>query len=90
MWWVLENVRGATKYINPVLGKPRQSHGPFFLWGVFPGFRAKVLPFKEKLSSTQRAERAKGTFALSESLAKACETAALMMSGEIEVTSKGA
>lgn len=79
-WWVLENVRGATKYINPLLGKPRQSHGPFFLWGVFPHFKCKVLPFKEKLSSKQRAERAKVPVALSESLAAACEQSARFLS----------
>lgn len=72
-WWVLENVRGATKYINPILGEPKQSHGPFFLWGSFPPFKCRVKFFKEKLSSTQRAERAKVPFALSEALAVACE-----------------
>jgi hypothetical protein len=71
-WWVLENVRGATGYLNPVLGEPR-SYGPFFLWGVFPEFRARVRFFKEKLWSTKRAERAKIPFALSLALAKSCE-----------------
>ena len=73
-WWVLENVRGATKYLNPLMGEPRQSHGPFFLWGVFPAFRCRVKPFKEKLSSTARARRAKVPYALSEALARACES----------------
>lgn len=73
-WWVLENVRGATKWINPLLGEPRQSHGPFFLWGQFPEFRAEVKPFKEKLSSARRAERACVPRALSSALAVACES----------------
>lgn len=71
-WWVLENVRGATRYLTPRLGVPR-SYGPFFLWGVFPAFRCRVRFFKERLSSTQKAERAKVPFALSLALARACE-----------------
>lgn len=34
-WW-LENVRGATTYFTPELGKYRQRLGQFFLWGHFP------------------------------------------------------
>lgn len=73
-WWVIENVRGATAYLNQLMGERRQSHGPFFLWGRFPEFVCEVQPFKEKLSSTQRAERAMIPFALSAALAVACET----------------
>ncbi len=76
-WWVLENVRGATKYLNPLLGEPHQSHGPFFLWGEFPAFECQVKPFKERLSGKQRAERAKVPRALSEALAVACERASV-------------
>lgn len=72
-WWVIENVRGATKYLNPILGEPR-SYGPFFLWGQFPAFRCRTKFFKERLSSTERAERAKIPHALSLALAKACES----------------
>lgn len=35
VWW-LENVRGATTYFTPELGKYRQRLGQFFLWGNFP------------------------------------------------------
>tara|TARA_Y100000004_G_scaffold134348_1_gene151947 strand:+ start:3641 stop:4246 length:606 start_codon:yes stop_codon:yes gene_type:complete len=36
-YWVIENVRGATKYFNPILGKPRQTFGnAIMLWGNFP------------------------------------------------------
>lgn len=73
-WWVIENVRGATKYLNPLMGPPLQSHGPFFLWGQFPAFACRVKPFKEKLSSARRAERAKVPEALSSALAVACES----------------
>ncbi len=36
-WWVIENVRGASKPFSEFLqSPPRQIVGPFFLWGVFP------------------------------------------------------
>lgn len=76
VWWVVENVRGATRHLTPLLGEPR-SYGPFFLWGVFPAFRCRVRFFKERLSSTRRAERAKVPAALSRALAKACEAQSL-------------
>ena len=77
--WCVENVRGAIKYFAPLLGKPRQSHGPFFLWGNFPAFSCRVRPFKEKLSSARRAERAKVPWELSDRLAAACEGAATLL-----------
>lgn len=81
-WWVLENVRGATKYINPLLGEPKQSHGPFFLWGQFPAFGCRVRPFKEKLSGKERARRAKVPYHLSRALAVACESTLFREAGE--------
>lgn len=78
-FWVVENVKGAIKHLSPLLGKPRQSHGPFFLWGRFPSFSCRVLPFKERLSSARRAERAMVPRALSERLAAACEFAATLL-----------
>lgn len=80
-WWVIENVRGATKYLNPLLGEPKQSHGPFFLWGRFPEFGAKVKPFKEKLSSKERARRAKVPKNVSRALAVACESSLFVNEG---------
>lgn len=73
-YWCLENVRGAVKWLRPLLGEPRQSCGPFFLWGNFPQFRLKVAPFKERLSSARKAERAKVPYALSLRMAVACES----------------
>ncbi len=35
-YWVIENVVGAIKDFNPILGPPRQIIGPFVLWGNFP------------------------------------------------------
>lgn len=73
VFWAIENVRGATKWLAPLLGKPRQSHGPFFLWGNFPRFSCRVRFFKERLSSSQREERAKVPHELSAAIAAACE-----------------
>jgi hypothetical protein len=35
-WWIIENVSGASKDFEELLGKPRQIIGPFLLWGSFP------------------------------------------------------
>ena len=36
-WWVIENVRGASKPFSEYLrSPPRQIVGPFYLWGIFP------------------------------------------------------
>jgi len=35
-YWCIENVAGACKYFDPILGKHTQRAGPFFLWGNFP------------------------------------------------------
>ncbi len=34
--WVLENVRGACRFFEPLIGWHQQRIGPFFLWGQFP------------------------------------------------------
>ena len=48
-YWVLENVVGATRYLNPILGEPRQIIGPFVLWGNFPLIdNAKAIPTSKK------------------------------------------
>lgn len=73
VFWCLENVRGAVRWLAPLLGPPRRSHGPFFLWGNYPAFRCRVPPFKERLSSARRAERAMVPYQLSDRLAAACE-----------------
>ena len=35
-FWCVENVVGACRFFEPILGKHRQRAGPFFLWGNFP------------------------------------------------------
>ncbi len=56
-YWAIENVRGATRYLTPRYGKPLVL-GPVYLWGNFPRFHATVRPWKERLSSTNKRERA--------------------------------
>lgn len=64
--WVIENVRGAIPCLNAMFGRYTHRAGPFFLWtgGVQP-FKVDVPPFKEKLSSRDRAKRAKVPYAVS-------------------------
>lgn len=74
-WWVLENVRGACRWLLPVLGDHRASYGPYFLWGRFPPFACQVRKRnKESMSSSWKAERARIPYEVSEALARACET----------------
>lgn len=35
-YWIIENVVGAIRYFEPLLGIPRQTIGPYVLWGNFP------------------------------------------------------
>lgn len=40
--WIIENVRGAMKFFEPLLGPPKVIIGPYYLWGDFPLFNAKL------------------------------------------------
>jgi site-specific DNA-cytosine methylase len=74
-WWVLENVKGSIKWLEPILGPFRASYGAFFLWGRFPDFRCRIRRRKkESFGSKKKAERAMIPPELSLALAKACET----------------
>lgn len=35
-YWLIENVVGATRYFNPILGEPTQIIGHYVMWGNFP------------------------------------------------------
>lgn len=35
-YWIIENVRGATRYLNPILGEPKMVIDSIVLWGEFP------------------------------------------------------
>jgi hypothetical protein len=71
-YWVIENVRGATRYLTPRYGTPLVL-GPVFLWGRFPRFRARVHFWKERLSSTQTVRRAAIPLIVSQKLLLAIE-----------------
>jgi site-specific DNA-cytosine methylase len=71
-YWVIENVRGATRFLTPRYGTPLVL-GPVFLWGRFPRFRATVRPWKERLSSDQKAARAAIPLAVSAGLLRQIE-----------------
>ncbi|OGO41095.1 MAG: hypothetical protein A2Z04_01550 [Chloroflexi bacterium RBG_16_57_9] len=74
-YWVIENVKGAQRWLLPFLGKPRQISGPFYLWGYFPPLSKVNLNMKQKqtYTSARKAERAMIHRALAYSLAIAIE-----------------
>ena len=37
-YWIIENVKGAIKKFNPIVGHTVYKLDPFYLWGVFPIF----------------------------------------------------
>jgi len=72
-YWVVENVKGAVKWLRPVLGQPRWISNPIYLWGFFPDIsHVKIKPWKEKIRNP--ALRAKIPYELSLALAIACES----------------
>ncbi len=73
-YWVIENVKGALKWFEPILGKPSYVCNPYYLWGFFPDIsHVRVSSNKERLSSTRSAERALIPYRLGEALAIAIE-----------------
>jgi hypothetical protein len=70
--WIIENVKGAIPY----LGKPRESHHPYHLWGNFPPLGyidLSARQHKQSLSSRARARRAAIPYPLSLAVARAVE-----------------
>ena len=69
-YWVIENVRGAIKY----WGKWDYHFGPVYLWTNIPILSpVEVEPWKSRLSSKQRAERARIPYSISLTVAEAVE-----------------
>lgn len=74
-YWIIENVRGAVPFFEPLLGKPASIFRPYFLWGHFPnigkpgGWGIKT----KKLSSTAKAKRAEIPMQLSLAIAISIE-----------------
>lgn len=85
-WWIVENVRDAVPYLDPLFGRFRQSHGAVFLWGSFPPFAAVVRPWKEHLSSSRPELRAEIPRAVSAALCDACEVGDLFSVGALRET----
>lgn len=74
-YWIIENVRGAVRYLAPILGRKRANYGPFFLWGNFPDLGHVKLSMrkKESYSSSRPELRAAIPYALSDAVALAVE-----------------
>lgn len=68
-FWVIENVKGATKHLRQKHGEPL-CLGPVRLWGNFPRFKTRVPYWKEHLSSRRKADRARMPFQIGEALRK--------------------
>jgi len=76
-WWVIENVRGAVKWLEPLVGRPTLRIGAAYLWGRFP------LPFgwsepartKEAMwpSADRASRRSEIPYEISRVIADACE-----------------
>jgi len=75
---VLENVRGAFDYINPILGNPVGRH-PWYLWGDVPLLATGKWPKRAIVNVTRRrrdnhgAARAIIPYPLARALAEACK-----------------
>ena len=41
-FWIIENTKSGSKYMKEILGNYRQRIGPFFLWGCYPLFDARI------------------------------------------------
>lgn len=75
-FWVLENVRGAVRYLEPLLGVPAFRTGPVYLWGKLPpGLLPVLKPWKEKITGEDPARRAELPYELSYAIATAVERA---------------
>ena len=74
-YWIIENVRGAVPYFEPIMGKPIKKIGSRYLWGKFPMFDAAPKYGKWKLPKTKDrpALRSLIPYNLSLALCLACE-----------------
>lgn len=72
-FWAIENVLGAVRWFEPLLGPFTHHFGPFYLWSNLPPLDVPVRPFKERLASHQKAERARVPYALSLAVALTVE-----------------
>jgi len=87
-YWAIENVRGAIRWFRPILGEPRVSFWPVFLWGYFPDLATCAHPraYKERISGRYPERRAKTPYAIGEALAVAIEQQLQMQLGAQQET----
>lgn len=83
IWWIVENVRGAARWLTPLFGHSPRQLGQAFLWGKFP-HPGKVLvrPHKQCLSSKKRKERSMIPYEISLAIAVACESTFFVLQEE--------
>lgn len=75
-WWALENVRGAVRWLTPLLGAPLYRSGPLRIWGRLPALLLPhVRPYKTKLSGTRPDLRSLIPYEISRAVACAVEAA---------------
>lgn len=76
-FWIVENVRGAIPYFEPLFGKPKKHCGSRYLWGNFPDFPCeyKKCCGKHKVpgGKLQSETRAKVPYEISLNLCRAIE-----------------
>ncbi len=74
-WWVIENVKGAVRFLNPVLGHYTKRVGSRYLWGDFPPFYSRPKFGKWRLGPARdrAARRAEIPFEISWGLCVAME-----------------
>lgn len=83
-WWIIENTKSGAKFIKKFLGKWRQIHGPFYLWGNYVKFDADVEPGHKANNDTWSTDplrsnkKAKIPLELSRGLKDALENQALL------------
>jgi hypothetical protein len=73
-FWAIENVRGAVKWLRPLLGEPVMSTGPVYLWGNLPSLLLpRLLPWKTKTSGKRPDLRSQLPYELSHAFAVGIE-----------------
>lgn len=50
--WIIENVKGSIKHLEPLLGPPRLILGPYVFWGNFPLFWADMKDYSKMENDT--------------------------------------
>lgn len=70
-YWAVENVRGAMSWFEPMMGPPRFSNKPWYVWGTFPTFLLRKDYLGDKTRFRSAALRARIPQDLARPLARA-------------------